>query len=720
MASPAEKMPEKLEVAQTEQDVKGKAGKVLDIREYPLALTRNIGIMAHIDAGKTTTTERILYYTGKSYKVGEVHEGTAQMDWMVQERERGITITSAATTCVWKDHWINIIDTPGHVDFTVEVERSLRVLDGAVAVFDAVAGVEPQSETVWRQANRYGVPRIAFVNKMDRTGANFPRCVEMMKTKLNAKPAPVQIPWGAEAQHRGVIDLVAMQAVDFKDDTLGAKFEVGPIPDDLRKEAEHYREQLIETVAETDDTLLEKYLAGGKVGVDELKAALRRGTISGAIQPVVCGSAFKNKGVQQLLDAVVDYLPSPIDVPPIKGHDDVGAEMIREPKDDAPFSALVFKIMTDPFVGQLAFFRVYSGHLDAGSAVYNSTRDKSERIGRILKMHANKREEIKEVWAGDIAAAVGLKNVTTGDTICDRGSIVVLESMKFPEPVITLSIEPKTKADQEKMGMALAKLMQEDPTFRVSTDKETNQTIIAGMGELHLEIIVDRMVREFNVSANVGKPQVAYRETIRKEVAGEGRFIRQSGGKGQYGHAKITLRPHPEHKDYEFVNGITGGTIPREFIKPIDQGIREAKQNGVLAGYPTVNVQVELYDGSFHDVDSSEMAFKIAGSMAFQDAAKKADPYILEPVMAVEVVTPEEFMGDVIGDLNSRRGKINHMEPRLNFQVITASVPLSEMFGYATTLRSLTQGRANYTMQFERYDEVPKAIAEGIIAKVSV
>lgn len=689
-------------------------------RTHALDKCRNIGIMAHIDAGKTTTTERILYYTGVNYKIGEVHEGTATMDWMVQEQERGITITSAATTCFWKDTRINIIDTPGHVDFTAEVERSLRVLDGAVAVFDAVSGVEPQSETVWRQADRYGVPRIAFINKMDRVGADFDKCVDMMITKLAAKPTPIQIPWGSAETFEGVIDLIEMKAYDFKDETKGAEFEITDVPADHKEMFDKYREKLIEAVSEADDDLMMKYMDGHTPTPDEIRAALRKATVMGKLHPVVCGSAFKNKGVQQLLDAVVTYLPSPVDIPAIRGVDEDGKEMSRDTKDDAPFSGLVFKIMTDPFVGQLAFFRVYSGHLDAGSGVYNATKQTNERVGRLLKMHANKREEIKEVWAGDIAAAVGLKNVTTGDTICDKNSIVVLESMKFPEPVITLSIEPKTKADQEKMGMALAKLMQEDPTFRVHTDKETNQTIIAGMGELHLEIIVDRMVREFNVGANVGKPQVAYRETIRKEVQGEGKFIRQSGGKGQYGHAKIRLRPHPEHKDYEFVNGITGGTIPREFIKPIDQGIKEATLTGVLAGYPTVSVQVELYDGSYHDVDSSEMAFKIAGSMAFQDAAKKANPVLLEPMMAVEVVTPEEFMGDVIGDLNSRRGKINHMEPRLNFQVITASVPLSEMFGYATTLRSLTQGRANYTMQFERYDEVPKAIAEGIIAKVSV
>jgi elongation factor G len=689
-------------------------------RTHDLDKCRNIGIMAHIDAGKTTTTERILYYTGVNYKLGEVHEGTATMDWMVQEQERGITITSAATTCFWQGFRIDIIDTPGHVDFTAEVERSLRVLDGAVAVFDAVSGVEPQTETVWRQADRYGVPRIAFVNKMDRVGADFEKCVDMMVAKLAAHPAPVQIPWGSAETFEGVIDLIEGKAYDFRDDSLGAEFETAGVPADQKAMYDKYRERLIETVAEFDDAIMHQWMEGAAPSPVQIRAALRKATVAGKLHPVVCGSAFKNKGVQQLLDAVCDYLPSPLDIPAITGVSEDGKEIVRETKDDAPFAGLVFKIMTDPFVGQLAFFRVYSGHLEAGSGVYNSTKQSNERVGRLLKMHANKREEIKEVWAGDIAAAVGLKNVTTGDTICDKSSIVVLESMKFPEPVITLSIEPKTKADQEKMGMALAKLMQEDPTFRVSTDKETNQTIIAGMGELHLEIIVDRLVREFNVGANVGKPQVAYREGIRKETRGEGRFIRQSGGRGQYGHAKITLRPHPERKDFEFVNAIKGGTIPREFIKPIEQGIREAATTGVLAGYPTVGLRVELYDGSFHEVDSSEMAFKIAGSMAYQDAARKADPYLLEPMMAVEVVTPEDFMGDVIGDLNSRRGKITHMEPRLNFQVITATVPLSEMFGYATQLRSLTQGRATYTMQFEKYDEVPKAIAEGIIAKVSV
>ncbi len=693
-------------------------------RTHPLKDTRNIGIMAHIDAGKTTTTERILFYTGVNYKLGEVHEGTATMDWMVQEQERGITITSAATTCFWKASGtadlvrINIIDTPGHVDFTAEVERSLRVLDGAVAVFDAVAGVEPQSETVWRQANRYGVPRIAFVNKMDRVGANYPRCVEMMKTKLHAKPAPIQVPWGTESEHRGIIDLVMMKAVDFHDDAQGSTFDVLDIPDDMKEEAEKYREMLIEAVAETDDALLEKYLHGGKVEIAEIKDALRRATIAGHVQPVVCGSAFKNKGVQQLLDAVVDYLPSPLDIPAIKGHDDVGAELERPASDDAPFAALIFKIMTDPFVGQLAFFRVYSGHLDAGSSVFNSTKDGRERVGRILKMHANKREEIKEVWAGDIAAAVGLRNVQTGDTICDENNPVILEAMNFPEPVIAVAIEPKTKADQEKMGMALGKLMQEDPTFKVHTDKETGQTIIRGMGELHLEIITDRMVREFNVGANIGKPQVAYREAITREAQGHGRFVRQSGGRGQYGDCRIRIRPAEEGHDFVFDNQIKGGAIPKEFIKPIEQGIKEALETGILAGYPTTGVHVELYDGSYHEVDSSEMAFKIAGSMAYQEAAKSAKPIIKEPIMDVEVVVPEDYMGDVIGDLNSRRGHIKHMEPRAGVQVITARVPLSEMFGYSTNLRSMTQGRGNYTMQFAVYDEVPKSVSEEIIAKV--
>jgi elongation factor G len=688
-------------------------------RQVPLDKCRNIGIMAHIDAGKTTTTERVLFYTGVNYKLGEVHDGTATMDWMEQEQERGITITSAATTCTWNGLRINIIDTPGHVDFTAEVERSLRVLDGAVAVFCAVGGVEPQSETVWRQADRYGVPRIAFINKMDRTGADFGRVVEQMKTKLHAKPVAIQIPLGAEDKLRGIIDIVNMNAIEYRDDSQGSKFEVIEIPEAFAADAATWRERMVETISETDDHLMEKYLAGETATVEELKAALRKATISSLLTPVICGSAFKNKGVQHLLDAVVDYLPSPLEIPPIPGKTPDGVEDVRRAADDEPFAALVFKIMTDPFVGQLAFFRVYSGRLDAGSGVYNATKDNNERVGRLLKMHANKREEIKEVLAGDIAAAVGLRNVTTGDTICDKGKPIILESMQFPEPVISVSIEPKTKSDQEKMANALAKLMQEDPTFRVHTDKETSQTIISGMGELHLEILVDRMMREFGVQANVGKPQVAYRETITKEAAAEGRFVRQTGGRGQYGHAKIRVRPHPEGKDFEFRNEIVGGVIPREYIKPTEQGIKEALETGVLAGYPTVGVQVDLYDGSFHEVDSSEMAFKIAGSMAYQEAAKRAGPMLMEPIMDVEVVTPEDFMGTVVGNLTSRRGQIQHIEARVGFQVVASKVPLSEMFGYATDLRSMTQGRASYTMQFGKYAEVPKNIAEEIIAKAA-
>ena len=687
-------------------------------REYPLERTRNIGIMAHIDAGKTTTTERILFYTGVSYKMGEVHEGTATMDWMEQEQERGITITSAATTCFWKDYRINIIDTPGHVDFTAEVERSLRVLDGAVAVFDAVAGVEPQSETVWRQANRYGVPRIAFVNKMDRVGANYPRCVEMMKTKLNAKPAPIQIPWGTEAKHRGIIDLVAMKGIEFHDDANGSTFDVVDIPADLKDEAEKYREKLIEAVAETDDSLLERYLHGGKVEIAEIKEALRRATIAGHVQPVVCGSAFKNKGVQQLLDAVVDYLPSPLDIPPIKGHDDVGAELERPPSDDAPFSALVFKIMTDPFVGHLAFIRVYSGVLESGSQVLTVNRGRRERIGRLLQMHANEREEVEAIYAGDIAACVGLKNVTTGETICDEKHPILLEPMDFPEPVIAVAIEPKTKADQEKLGGALGKLAQEDPTFKIHTDPDTAQTIISGMGELHLEIITDRLVREFNIGVSVGKPQVAYKETIRRPAKAEGRYIRQTGGRGQYGHVKIALEPLAPGGGFVFENEVVGGAIPKEFIKPVEMGIREAMQNGILAGFEMKDVKAILYDGSYHDVDSSEMAFKIAASMAFKQAASHAGPVLLEPVMSVEVVVPEQYMGEVIGDLNSRRGRVEHMEARAGSQVITAKVPLSEMFGYTTDLRSATQGRATHTMHFSHYEEAPKNISEGVIARI--
>ena len=675
--------------------------------------------MAHIDAGKTTTTERILYYTGITHKIGEVHEGTATMDWMVQEQERGITITSAATTAFWGDYRVNIIDTPGHVDFTVEVERSLRVLDGAVGVFCAVGGVEPQSETVWRQADKYGVPRIAFINKMDRIGANFEAVVNQIRQKLGKNAVPLQLPIGAEDKFKGVIDLVQMKALLFKDETLGAKYEVTEVPAELRQDAEHFREKMVESIAEQHDELLEKYLAGEALEIDELKSALREATIAQKITPVMCGSAFKNKGVQPLLDAVVDYLPSPVDIPPVKGINPDDESFIDRPASDtAPFSALVFKIMTDPFVGQLAFFRVYSGHVESGTAVLNTTKGNTERIGRLLKMHANKREEIKEVWAGDIGAAVGLRNVTTGDTICDKNHPIALETMTFPEPVIAVAIEPKTKADQEKMGVALAKLMQEDPTFKVHTDPETNQTIIRGMGELHLEIIVDRMMREFNVQANVGKPQVAYREAITRNSQAEGRFVRQSGGKGQYGHVKMRFEPL-EGGGFEFVNEIVGGSVPREFIKPTEQGIKEAMERGIIAGYPMTGIKAILYDGSYHDVDSSEMAFKIAGSMAYQEGAKKAGPILLEPIMDVEVVTPEDYAGDVMGDLSRRRGKIQQMDERGGAKVIRAHVPLSEMFGYATQLRSMSQGRASYTMQFFAYEPAPKNVAEEVIAKVA-
>jgi elongation factor G len=687
-------------------------------RQTPLKDIRNIGIMAHIDAGKTTTTERILFYTGVNYKIGEVHEGTATMDWMVQEQERGITITAAATTCFWEKIRINIIDTPGHVDFTAEVERSLRVLDGAVAVFDAVAGVEPQSETVWRQADRYRVPRIAFVNKMDRIGADFDRCVTMMRSRLAASPVVIQLPWGKEDKLRGIIDLVRMKGISYKDETMGAAYDLVDIPEEYADRAHKAREQMVEAIAETDDKLLEKYLSGEEVTNDELKAALRRATIANRLQPVICGSAFKNKGVQPLLDAVVDYLPAPVDVPDVQGHTPDGKAVGRKTADEAPFSALAFKITTDPFVGQLTYFRVYSGHIESGSSVLNATKGNTDRVGRLLKMHANKREEITEVWAGDIAAAVGFKNVTTGETLCAPKHPIVLEAMNFPEPVIAVSIEPKTKADQEKLGMALGKLMQEDPTFRVHTDQDTGQVIISGMGELHLEIITDRLVREFNVQANIGKPQVAYKETVLHEAAGEGKFIRQTGGRGQYGHAKIRLRPTTEG-EFVFNNKTMGGSIPKEFIKPIEQGIKEALENGPLAGYPVTGVEVDLYDGSFHDVDSSEIAFKIAGSMAFQDASKKATPVLLEPVMAVEVVTPDDYMGAVVGDITSRRGRIQHMEARGNAQVIACKVPLSEMFGYATDLRSLSQGRANYTMQFAAYEQAPKSVSEEVVAKAA-
>jgi len=674
--------------------------------------------MAHIDAGKTTTTERILYYTGVSHKIGEVHEGTATMDWMEQEQERGITITSAATTCHWSDHRINIIDTPGHVDFTIEVERSLRVLDGAVAVFCSVGGVEPQSETVWRQADKYRVPRIAFVNKMDRIGADFFRGVSMIKDRLKANPVPIQLPVGAEDQFKGVIDLVTMKAIIWDEESLGATFREDEIPEELRAQADEYREKMIEEISSHDDVLMGKYLAGEMLTEDEIRVAIRKATIDIQICPVICGSSFKNKGVQNLLDAVIDYLPAPVDVPAIKGVDDRGNEVERKPSDDEPFSALAFKIMTDPFVGQLCFFRVYSGVLNSGSYVYNATKEKRERIGRILKMHANKREEIKEVYAGDIAAAVGLKYTTTGDTLCLEDKAVILESIEFPEPVISIAIEPKTKADQEKLGVSLQKLASEDPSFRVKTDEETGQTIISGMGELHLEIIVDRLMREFKVEANVGKPQVAYRETVTKKVKVEGKFVRQSGGRGQYGHVWIEVEPQEPGKGYEFIDAIKGGVVPREYIPAVDKGIQEAMDTGVLAGFPVVDFKVTLIDGSYHDVDSSEMAFKIAGSMGFKEGCAKAGPVLLEPIMSVEVVVPEDYMGDVIGDLNSRRGRIMGMDSRAGAQVVSAMVPLAQMFGYATDLRSATQGRATYAMTFDHYEQVPKSVSEEIIAKV--
>ena len=688
-------------------------------RLYPLDKTRNIGIMAHIDAGKTTSTERILYYTGASYKIGEVDEGTATMDWMEQEKERGITITSAATTCFWKDMRINIIDTPGHVDFTIEVERSLRVLDGAVAIFDAGQGVEPQSETVWRQADKYNVPRIAFINKMDKVGADFLESVKSMVDRLGANPIAVQLPIGAENTFRGPIDLISMKAVYFDDETLGAKYVIDEIPDELRSLAQEYRDKMIEKLADCDEDVMEKYIAGEEVTIDEIKKALRHGTIEMKLTPVLCGSSFKNKGVQLLLDAIMDYLPSPLDLPPVKGIDpDKDTEIERRADDNEPFSALAFKIMTDPYVGQLTYFRVYSGVLNSGSYVFNSTKDTTERIGRLLKMHANKREEIKSVYTGEIAAAVGLKNTTTGDTLCDKDKPIILEKMEFPEPVIGIAIEPKTKTDQERMGVALQKLAQEDPSFRVKSDEETGQTIISGMGELHLEIIVDRMLREFKVEANVGKPQVAYRETIKGKVESEGRYIRQTGGRGQYGHVWITVEAQTPGEGFVFENKIVGGSVPREYIPAVEKGIREALDSGVLAGYPVVDVKVSLFDGSYHDVDSSEMAFKIAGSMAFKDGAKRANPVLLEPIMALEVTVPEEYMGDVIGDINSRRGRIQAVRPRSAAQIITAEAPLSEMFGYATDLRSLTQGRATFTMQFARYEEIPRNISEQIVAKV--
>jgi len=686
-------------------------------RDYSLDKVRNIGIMAHIDAGKTTTTERILFYTGKVHKLGEVHEGTATMDWMVQEQERGITITSAATTCYWKGHKINIIDTPGHVDFTVEVERSLRILDGAVAVFSAKEGVEPQSETVWRQADKYHVPRIAYVNKMDIIGADFFNVMKMIKERLGANPVAIQIPIGKEDTFRGIVDLIKMEAIIYEDD-LGTVMDETEIPEDLKDLAEEYREKLLEAVSEQDETILEKYLEGEEITEEEIHKALRKGTINGELVPVVCGSSYKNKGIQPMLDAIVRYLPSPLDLPPVKGMAlNTGEEIERKAEDSEPFSALAFKIMADPYVGKLAFFRVYSGTLSAGSYVLNSTKGKKERIGRILQMHANHRQEMEAVYTGDIAAAVGLKDTTTGDTLCDENHPILLESMDFPEPVISVAIEPKTKAAQEKMTMALLKLAEEDPTFKTYTDQETGQTIIAGMGELHLEIIVDRLRREFNVDCNVGKPQVAYKETITKPVKIEGKFIRQSGGRGQYGHVWLEMEPAPRGEGYTFENRIVGGVIPKEYIPAVDAGVQEAMQNGVLGGYPVIDVKVALVDGSYHEVDSSDMAFKIAGSIAFKEGMKKANPVLLEPIMKVEVVIPEEYMGDIIGDINSRRGRVEGMEARAGAQVIRAFVPLAEMFGYATDLRSKTQGRGTYTMQFHHYEEVPKNITDQILEK---
>ncbi len=695
-------------------------------RKTPIERYRNIGIMAHIDAGKTTTTERILFYTGVSHKIGEVHDGAAVMDWMEQEQERGITITSAATTCFWSgmdrqfpEHRINIIDTPGHVDFTIEVERSLRVLDGACAVFCAVGGVEPQSETVWRQANKYGVPRLAFVNKMDRQGADFLRVVDQIRERLGANPVPIQLPIGAEENFEGVVDLVKMKAIYWDEETLGNRFEEKDIPEEMVADCEEWREKMIEAAAEGDEDLLNKYLEGEELTVEEIKRGLRARTIAGEIVPALCGSAFKNKGVQALLDAVIEYLPSPVDIPPVRGTDENGNEVERKADDDEPFAALAFKIATDPFVGALTFFRVYSGVVSSGDTVYNSLKHKRERIGRIVQMHANHREEIKEVRAGDIAAAIGLKDVATGDTLCDPKAVITLEKMEFPEPVISVAVEPKTKADQEKMGVALQKLAQEDPSFRVHTDEESGQTIISGMGELHLEIIVDRMKREFNVEAAVGAPQVAYRETIRRLVEQEGKFVRQTGGRGQYGHVWLRIEPLERGAGYEFVNAIVGGVVPKEYVPAVDKGVQEAMESGVVAGYPVIDVKVTLFDGSYHEVDSSEMAFKIAGSMAFKDGAKKADPVLLEPIMKVEVVTPEEYMGDVVGDINRRRGMVQGMDDTPSGKVIRCEVPLAEMFGYATDLRSLTQGRATYTMQFEKYAETPANIAEAIIKKAT-
>ena len=690
-------------------------------RTYPLEKTRNIGIMAHIDAGKTTTTERILFYTGVLHRMGEVHDGAATMDWMEQEKERGITITSAATTCFWDDHRINIIDTPGHVDFTAEVERSLRVLDGAVALFCSVGGVEPQSETVWRQADKYGVPRIAFVNKMDRVGADFLNVIKMMKDRLGAHAVPIHLPIGEGDMFAGVIDLIQMKARIFHGSTLGTTWEDIPIPHDLEKLAAEHRMKMLEAVASEDDTLLEKYLEGRPISDQEIKDVLRRATLKASIVPVLCGSAFKNKGIQMLMDSVVDFLPSPLDIGggEVWGHHPRRKDhFVRKASDAEKFSALAFKIMTDPYVGKLTYFRVYSGSIEAGTYTYNSVREKKERIGRVLRMHANHREDVDHAYTGDIVAAVGLKYTRTGDTLCEENDLIILEKMEFPEPVISVAIEPKTKADQEKLGESLSRLAEEDPTFKISSNEETGQTIISGMGELHLEIIVERMKREFRVEANVGRPQVAYKETIKKKVEAEGRFIRQSGGRGQYGHVWIEIEPNEKGKGFEFEDAIVGGSIPREYIPAVQEGIQEAMRNGVLAGYPVEDVKVRLFDGSYHQVDSSELAFKIAGSMAFQEGAKRAQPVLLEPIMAVEVVTPEEYMGDVMGDLNARRGKIEGLQARKDAQVIQALVPLSEMFGYATAMRSMTQGRALYTMQFSHYDEVPRSISEQIIEKV--
>jgi elongation factor G len=703
-------------------EIEEKAGDWAVERQYSLEKTRNIGIMAHIDAGKTTTTERILYYTGRSYKIGEVHEGTATMDWMVQEQERGITITSAATTCFWRDCRVNIIDTPGHVDFTVEVERSLRVLDGAVAILDAVSGVEPQTETVWRQADKYRVPRMVYVNKMDRVGADFFQCIDLVRERLGAHPVALQIPIGREDQYRGLVDLIDEVGLVWTDDddSLGKEYTKIEIPADLKDQVKEYREKMIEGLAEVDEHLMEKYVHGEPITPAELKAAVRKGTISMKLFPILCGASFKNKGVQPLLDAVIDYLPSPLDIPPIQGINPETKEVEeRKAADDAPFAALAFKIMSDQHVGQLVFLRVYSGTLEAGSGVYNSTKDKKERIGRLLRMHANKKEEVEAVAAGDIAAAIGLKLTTTGDTLCDSDRPIVLESMTFPEPVIAVAIEPKTRADEEKLGVSLSRLALEDPTFRVTSDEETAQTLIHGMGELHLEIIVDRLLREFKVEANVGKPQVAYRETIRKKAEAQGRYVRQTGGRGQYGDVYLEVEPNGPGKGFEFENKIVGGSIPREYIPAVEKGIREALDTGVLAGYPIVDIKVRLTDGSYHEVDSSEMAFKIAASMGFKEACRRAKAVLLEPVMDVEVVTPEEYMGAIVGDLNSRRGRIASMEARGSSQVIRATVPLGQMFGYATEMRSMTQGRATYTMQFSRYEEVPPAIAEEIMAKVA-